>query len=123
MQMVLPEKVKISSSLEWKKKKKHDNTQMKICKVENSIYMVPFLSNLKNLLMNDEVRANVDNPLLHKEGIYRSVLDGSYYQQNEFFQNENNPLGNILYYDDLGVDWVLVLQLKNYQCFIGFQLI
>lgn len=64
---------------------------------------MPFLPNLKNLLCNDEVRSCVDNPRLKEKKIYRTVLDGSFYQNNDFLRRNKNGLAIILYYDDLEV--------------------
>jgi len=61
------------------------------------------MANLKTLLMNEDIRSNVDNPLEHENGVYRTVLDGSYYQENTFFREHKNSLAIILYYDDLGI--------------------
>lgn len=82
---------------------------------------MPFLLNLKNLLCNDEVRSCVDNPRLKEKKIYKTVLDGSFYQNNDFFQRNKNALAIILYYDDLEVVNPLVRTLQNIssQYFIG----
>lgn len=55
------------------------------------------------LTKNDEVQKNVDNPLIHEDGIYRTVLDGRYFQENHFFQENSKALAIILYMDELGV--------------------
>ncbi|XP_034934923.1 uncharacterized protein, partial [Chelonus insularis] len=104
MDLVLPREKKLSTNFVWRKKRgPRGETTMKICKADNNAYVVPFLENLKNVLMNDEIRANVDNPLQYINGTYRTVLDGSYYRENEFFSQNPNSLAIILYYDDLEI--------------------
>lgn len=66
-------------------------------------YIVPFLKNLENLLKKKEIRSNIENPKPHKPGAYRTVLDGSYYQENNCFRDHNNALAVIFYYDDIYV--------------------
>jgi len=100
--MVMPEKTVVGTDLMWEhKRKSHDIPDL----IEKEIYAytVPFLSNLKNLLYNDEVRFCVDNPRLKENNVYRTVLDGSFYQNNDFFRRNRNALAIILYYDDLEV--------------------
>ncbi|XP_053595515.1 uncharacterized protein LOC128667833 [Microplitis demolitor] len=53
--------------------------------------------------MNDDVRDCVDNPLVYKEGIFRTILDGEYYKENSFFKENANALAIVLYMDELGV--------------------
>jgi len=101
MHMVAPERIIISTNLEWKKKK--STAQVELCEVYHDAYIIPFIANLKTLLMNEDIRSNVDNPLEHENGVYRTVLDGSYYQENTFFREHKNSLAIILYYDDLGI--------------------
>ncbi|XP_011872221.1 PREDICTED: uncharacterized protein LOC105564455, partial [Vollenhovia emeryi] len=85
------------------KKKKSTDTHVDLREVQHDAYIVPFMDNLRNLLMNEEIRSNIDHPLEHEDGIYRTVLDGSYYQANTFFRENKNSLAIILYYDDLGI--------------------
>lgn len=99
--LVLPDKHTLGSKLIWKKKA--HSTLPRICETTFDAYVIPFLKNLKNLLKNDEVRMNIENPKPVTEGVYRTVLDGSYYQDNDFFRNHKNALAIIFYYDDLGI--------------------
>lgn len=101
--MVSAEKYILDTKLVWKKKKRSIGKVTEICETTCDAYIVPFFKNLKNLLENDEIRSNIENPKPHKSGIYRTVLDGSYYRENDFFCNHNNALAVILYYDDLGI--------------------
>ncbi|XP_044741962.1 uncharacterized protein LOC123302934 [Chrysoperla carnea] len=93
----------ITNKLIWKKKKGWSKIKSQLCEVQHNAYVVPFNQNLINLMMNDAVRDNVDNPLTHKNGIFRTVLDGEYYKKNVFFQENLNALAIILYMDELGV--------------------
>lgn len=79
------------------------NVLPKIVDVTYKAYVVPFLDNLQNLLMNEDILSNIDNPKQYEHGLYRTVLDGSYYRENEFFRNNSNSLAIIFYYDDLGI--------------------
>ncbi|XP_034939465.1 uncharacterized protein [Chelonus insularis] len=103
MRMVQATEVKISSKWQWKQKKRLSTISRDLCEVTHCAYIVPFLENLTNLLMNDEVRLHIDNPLDHDPSVYRTVLDGSYYRENEFFRNNKNSLAISLYYDDVGI--------------------
>lgn len=100
--MVSAEKHILDTKLVWKKKKRPIGKIAEICETTCDAYIVPFLNNLKNLLENDQVRSNIENPKSHEPGVYRTVLDGSYYQY-DFFRNHKNALAVILYYDDLGI--------------------
>ena len=64
---------------------------------------MPVLESLRNLLKNDEIRNNIENPLPHESGVYRTVLDGSYYRENFIPEMGENALAIIFYYDDLGI--------------------
>ncbi|XP_018360136.1 PREDICTED: uncharacterized protein LOC108759276 [Trachymyrmex cornetzi] len=101
--MVSAERHALGTKLVWKKKKHSTGKVAEICETTYDAYIVPFLKNLKNLLENDEVRSNIENPKPHEPGVYRTVLDGSYYRENPIFRNNNNALAVILYYDDLGI--------------------
>lgn len=79
------------------------NASPKIIDVSYDAYIVPFLDNLQNLLMNEEILSNIDNPKQHEDGLYHTVLDGTYYRENEFFHSHNKSLAIIFYYDDLGI--------------------
>ncbi|XP_074114037.1 uncharacterized protein LOC141537101 [Cotesia typhae] len=103
LKMVPAEKKCISKSLVWKKKKGSLNRQAELREVDHDAYIVPFIDNLKNLMMNDYVRENVNNPIVHENGVYRTVLDGKFYRENGFFCNNPKALAVVLYYDDLGV--------------------
>lgn len=103
LNLVLAQEHVISSGPQWKKKRRGTQIVREIRDVHHNAYIVPFLDNLKNLLQNEEIRLNVENPKLHENGIFRTVLDGSYYRENALSQNYNNTLAIIFYYDDLGI--------------------
>ncbi|XP_057329780.1 uncharacterized protein LOC130670395 [Microplitis mediator] len=62
-----------------------------------------FNMNLKNLVSNKEVYFNIMSNPENSDYIYRTVLDGKFYKNNEFFKNNKNALAIVFYYDDLGV--------------------
>jgi len=101
--MVMPEKTVVGTDLMWEHKHKSHDRKGDLIEKEIYAYTVPFLSNLKNLLYNDEMRFCVDNPRLKENNVYRTVLDGSFYQNNDFFRRNRNALAIILYYDNLEV--------------------
>lgn len=83
MNMVEPQSLVIYEKLGWEKK-----GQYNISNISQYAYVVLFLKNLKVLLENDEVRQSMERPIDHQhDGIYRTVLDGSCYRENEFFRN------------------------------------
>lgn len=98
--MVSPIKIAISSGTKWKKKSL-TNVLPEIIDITYDAYIVPFLDNLKQLLMNEQILSNIENPKQYEDGLYRTVLDGSYYRKSEFFSNHNKSLAIIFYYDDL----------------------
>lgn len=101
--MVSSEAHALGTKLVWKKKKRPTGQVAEISEITCNAYIVPFSKNLTNLLKNDAIRSNIENPKPYIPGIYRTVLDGSYYKGNEFFRNTSNALAVILYYDDLGI--------------------
>lgn len=82
--MVMPQKIVVGTNLVWVRKRKNHGMP-DLIEREEYAYTVSFLPNLKNLLCNDKVRSCVDNPRLKEKKIYRTVLDGSFYQNNGFF--------------------------------------
>ncbi|XP_014214166.1 uncharacterized protein LOC106643519 [Copidosoma floridanum] len=63
-------------------------------------------SSLNNILIqqyNMKIRSNILNPKRHTEGLYRIVLDGQYYRENNFFKNNSKAIGIISYYNDICV--------------------
>jgi len=82
-------------------KKRENQIIRQICKVSYDAYIVPFLDNLRNLLNNQEIRENIENPRQYEDGLFRTVLDGSYYRESDLCQRHQNVLAVILYYDDL----------------------
>ncbi|XP_018369457.1 PREDICTED: uncharacterized protein LOC108765282, partial [Trachymyrmex cornetzi] len=112
--MVIPEKTLVGTDLVWKCKHPTPGVPDLIEK-EVYAYTVPFLSNLKNLLYNDEVRFCVDNPRLKENNVYRTVLDGSSYQNNDFFRKNRNAIAIILFYDDLEVVNPLGANIKKHK--------
>lgn len=103
MGMVMPQEISISTKLEWKKKNYPDGPTTILKEVDHYAYVVPFLRNLQALLQNEAVRRSIDHPPEHKNGFLRTVLDGDYSKENEFFRNNRESLGINLYYDDLGI--------------------
>jgi len=101
--MVSPIKISLSTGTKWKKKRSLTNVHPEIIDITYDAYIVPFLNNLKNLLMNEQILSNIENPKEYEDGLYRTVLDGSHYRENEFFCNHNKSLAIIFYYDDLGI--------------------
>jgi len=99
--MVSAESHPICTGFEWKKKKRGNQIIHQICKVSYDAYIVPFLDNLRNLLNNQEIRENIENPRQYEDGVFRTVLDGSYYRESDLCQRHQNVLAVILYYDDL----------------------
>lgn len=98
--MIVPQKQVIYKDVNWVKKK---DSLYDIDETERYAYIIPFWDNLKALINNDEVRFHIENPKQHVNDVYRTVLDGSFYRNNEFFAKNPNALAIILYYDDLGV--------------------
>ncbi|XP_057336559.1 uncharacterized protein LOC130675088 [Microplitis mediator] len=103
LNMVPAKKTLIATKLVWKKKKRYVQQNSQLCEVQHNAYVVPFNENLINLMMNDDVRDCVDNPLVYKERIFRTILDGEYYKENSFFKENTNALAIVLYMDELGV--------------------
>lgn len=101
--MIPSTKISLATGSIWKKKANRTNVLPEIIDVTYDAYIVPFLDNLKNLLTNEQILSNIENPKQYKNGLYRTVLDGSHYRKNEFFSNYNNSLAIIFYYDDLGI--------------------
>ena len=99
--MVNAEEVKVGERLAWKEN--YSTGAADLVEKFDYAYVVPVLRNLENLLKNPEVRLNVENPKKGRNGTLKTVLDGSYYRENEFFRNNQNALTIILYYDDLGI--------------------
>lgn len=58
--MVSPIKIAISSGTKWKKKSL-TNVLPEIIDITYA-YIVPFLDNLKQLLMNEQILSNIENP-------------------------------------------------------------
>lgn len=99
--MVPAQKVVIATDLQWKRKKR--SSQSSISNMTYNAQVVPFLDNLKYLLANKDVRSNIEGHRLYNCHVLRTVLDGSYYNENEFFKNNKNALAIIMYYDDVGL--------------------
>ena len=99
--MVCAEPLKLGTSFVWKKKRNEKLPQLK--EVEDMAYFVPFSKNLKNLLFNEEVRKNIENVNQEEVDLLKTVLNGSYYKENEFFRTNPKSLAIILYYDELGI--------------------
>lgn len=98
--LVCPEPLKLGTSLLWKRK---GQKIPDLIEVDKTAYIVPFLKNLKNLFLNEEFGNNINNFEQLEDGVLRTVLDGSYYKENELFSETEKALAIILYYDELGV--------------------
>lgn len=101
--LIPPTKVSLDAGTKWKKKKSLTNIPPEIIDVSYDAYIIPFIDNLTNLLNNEQILSNIENPKQHIDGLYRTVLDGSHYCESEFFRNHNKSLAIIFYYDDVGI--------------------
>ena len=101
--MVCAEKFELGYTYSWKMRKIGRKLVPRYVRITKDAYLVPFSKNMENLLKNDEIRHCIDNPRMHADGIYRCILDGSRYRQNEFFRNNNNSVGVIIYIDEIGI--------------------
>ncbi|XP_066602470.1 uncharacterized protein [Prorops nasuta] len=97
LNMVPSVNVAVAKSIQWKKRK---NLAPKIVKATCNAQVVSVIENLKNLLNNEQVRSSIHGNY-HGGQIMRTVLDGSYYQENSVFSKNENALAIIFYYDDL----------------------
>lgn len=97
MDMIMPEKIVLGQGWRWRRK-----PRLKIVRASHRAYTIPFLKCLKRLLLNDQVRACVDNPKQSRD-YYRTVLDGEYYRCNPIFSQVVNALAIIFYYDEIEV--------------------
>lgn len=93
--MVSPIKVEIGTTTTWKKSK---NGPV-LVDVPDYAIVVPFEENLRSLLMNENYRSYLQFRTENGNS-YKTILDGSFYKDSAFFQNNNNALGAILYYDE-----------------------
>lgn len=98
--MVCAEPVKLGTILKWKAEAQE---VPHLIEIAEEAFIIPFLKNLKNLLINEEVRNNINDYNRTDDGILRTVLDGTYYNENNFFCNNEKALAIILYYDELGI--------------------
>ena len=103
MHMVMPEKNVMGVNMVWRKQRATPG-RADLVEVEESAYIVPFRENLRNLLLNDDIRYCVEHPRENRnDKVYRTVLDGFHYRNDPFFSGNPNALAIILYYDDLGI--------------------
>lgn len=93
--MVFPREESIGVTLKWNKER------TKILKIEDRAYVVPLIENLKSLLSNDNFRSFVKARDENQSNTYRTVFDGSYMRENEFFKKFPSALAIILYYDEV----------------------
>lgn len=91
LDMIEPQKVDLGVSYKWVIQKSSSSLELK--EFKDQAIMIPFLPSLRVLLMNDQVRSCVENPLVSDDGKLRSILDGSFYKNNEFFKANPNGLG------------------------------
>ena len=95
--LVIPERIVMGHVLIWKRK----NNVPDLVEVPQCAYYVPFLIQLKVLLSIKEIRLQVENPE-NNVGVYKTVLDGSYYKNHIAVDGENR-IGIIFYTDELVV--------------------
>ncbi|XP_074109082.1 uncharacterized protein LOC141533888 [Cotesia typhae] len=113
--MVCAEKIVIRSKLIWKRKAFGFKTSAKVRKVNYEGYYVPFWENFKNLISNPEIYDSFVNQTSNSDNIYRTVLDGCFNKNHEFFKNHKNALAIIFYYDDLVVGNPLGVAAKKHK--------
>lgn len=101
LNMIVPQKEELGVSHVWVKQVTAPFLRLK--QVKDLAVTVPFLPSLKYLMLNEQVRFQVENPKVSNDGKLRSILDGSYYKNNEFFKSNPNSLGIMGYGDELGV--------------------
>ena len=116
LNMVPAESLMLGVEYKWKKRKVCGKVQPWLCKVNEDAFIVPFLNNLENLVKNEAVQSNIDNPRPRRNGLYRSVLDGSYYtNDDDFFKNNEKAIGIIFYQDDVSTTHFFSGVSKEYQ--------
>lgn len=93
--MVFPQEEVIGISRKWNKE------GTKILKIEDRASIVPFMENLKSLLLNENFRSFITRRNENESDTYRTAFDGSYIKENEFFKKFPNALAIILYYDEV----------------------
>lgn len=62
-------------------------------------YYVPFLPSLELLLSNPEVLHDVENPLPHTPGVFRTSLDGGFYRNHPLVKKNPHTLAVEIYSD------------------------
>lgn len=98
--MIFPEKVVIGITSKWTNEE--NPLERTIIDVEDAAYIVPLNENLKILLSNENYRSHLLKSADRiKDGVYRSYLDGSFIQNNEFFKKFPDGLEVVLYYDEV----------------------
>lgn len=75
----------------------------KYCKVNHEAHIVPLNKNLKVLIQNSEIRNNIDNPIQHEEGHYRTILEGQSYRDKVKDSGNERLLAVVLYQDEIGL--------------------
>ena len=103
MHMIMPEKNVIGVNMVWRKQRATPGGA-DLVEVEESAYILPFRENFRNLVLNDDIRYCIENPIENRnDQVYRTVLDGFHYRNDPFFIRNPDALAIILYYDDLGI--------------------
>lgn len=64
---------------------------------------IPFLDTLRNLLMKEDIRQNIENPIIQEGETLKTVLHGSVFKNSAFFRQNPNALAIICNGDELGV--------------------
>lgn len=66
-------------------------------------YIVPFLPNLERNLLCDDIRDCVENPREHNPLLYKTLLDGHFYQSHPIFLKNKTPVAIVGYSDGIEV--------------------
>lgn len=99
LSMISAEPLTLGVSLKWKRNQEIPHLE----EVKEEVFIIPFLKSLQNLLLNKEIRDNINQTNCINDGVLRTVLDGTYYRENEVFRQMEKPLAVILYYDEVGI--------------------
>ena len=101
MNFIAPEMTKLGTSDVWTRNKKTSKLEVK--EVEDQVCIIPFLPSLKQLLENDEVASKIIlSPQDSSGSILKTVTDGDFYKNDDFFCKNENSLAIHFYYDDVG---------------------
>lgn len=99
--MVPPQQVELGSRETWTQIDTPPYMELK----EQKIYgqHIPFLESLKRLLQKEEIRHQIENPVIQEGETMKTVLHGSVYKNHPFFSRFLNALAIIFNGDELSV--------------------